>query len=65
MWSRAVREDLGVARGGRDGQVSRWMRGMRLPALKDDFQVVRTSGLNNWEDGAADAPEDRDTPGLT
>ena len=64
MWSRAVREDLGVAHGGRDGQVSRWMRGMRLRVLKDDFQVVRASGLNNWEDGAADVSEDWDMPGL-
>ena len=48
----------------RDGQVSCWMQGMRLRALKDDFQVVRASGLNNWEDRAADVPEDWDMPCL-
>ena len=53
-----------MAHSGRDGQVSRWMQGMRLRVLKDDFQVVRASGLNNWEDGAADVPEDWDMPGL-
>jgi len=64
MWSRVVREDLGVACSMRDGQVSCWMQGMRLRALKDDFQVVRASGLNNWEDRAADVPEDWDMPCL-